>query len=143
MQRLIFVLILAACACLSLRAEEGGGDLREQIFSVTRIGFAGTYTGGYLAVWAQRSQPDAEAIFLAQLKDPDPAARLYGLVGLKLIASDQYAVSRDALAREAGKVAAGPGGCMIMSMPIKDLVALIDRTGLEDPGKDSPESPAP
>jgi hypothetical protein len=102
------------------------------VYAHDGVGFAGAYTQEYEAVLEQSRAKEALQVYLDDLESSDPAIRLYGLLGLKIIGSEQYRWQLDRFLVDLTQVPYGTGGCVIMSEPTSWIAQQIDRTPVED-----------
>lgn len=111
------------------------GDMSGEgrIVSFNLIGMFGKYTGDYQKVWKISERENAEQRFIEMIEEPRFDTKLYALMGLKIISSDKYDTYKDDLLEVQIRVRYGYGGCMITSLPVSDVVELIDQCQLPDP----------
>jgi len=125
---LLAFVFLAACSPDSPQELDG---IEETIYSHAAIGIAATYTDEYEAV-LEWSRTNATAdLYLENLASSDPALRLYGLLGLKIIGSDKYRKFLDDLLVDDTMTPYGRGGCIIDGAPVSSIARDIDETTVE------------
>ena len=104
-----------------------------RIVSFSRIGIAGTCTDDYKTVWKIAAEDDAEIRFMQMIENPGWDSKLYALIGLKLVASDQYEVYRNELGKKDTYILYGGGGCIIQTLPVSAVVEFINEARLPNP----------
>jgi hypothetical protein len=67
------------------------------------------------------------------IEEPRLATKLYALMGLKIISSDKYDIYKNSFLDVQTCVKYGGGGCIIQSLPVSDIMKLIDQNQLLNP----------
>ncbi len=107
----------------------------ETIFSFCRIGFGGVFTEEYESVWEISKTEAAKGRFSNMLTGKTNQEKLYGLVGLKIIQSDEFDKSAKELEKIDGELFYGGGGCMIIPRTVKWAVDQVRQSVMIDPNR--------
>jgi hypothetical protein len=128
---LMLIISHANCGRHSVKTE--GDIFRGKIVSFSRIGIAGIYTDDYQQVWNISEEENAEQRFIEMIEEPGLDRKLYALMGLKIISSDNYNIYKNSLLEIQTRVTYGGGGCIIGELPVSGIVKHIDHNQLPDP----------
>lgn len=120
---------LAACNSASPPTSDW---MERTVYSHAAIGYSGRLTKEYETVIEQSQTGAAVQFFLDDLESSDPAIRLYGLLGLKIIDADEYPKYLDKALLDDTLTPFGRGGCIIMSEPLSSIAQEIDQTPVEE-----------